>query len=136
MERVAPAEMLASGLVEFAGIRRRVCLACVPEAQPGDYVIVHAGIAISRIDADEAQRVFAYCKRPATATAGRRAMKYGRISRRPPCRTALGTHPRPVTRPGRSWKCAAGDAYLIRSGIDQRLPAPVRLVHGPGCPSA
>lgn len=51
---------LASGVVEFAGIRRRVSLACVPEARPGDYVIVHAGIAISRIDADEAQRVFAY----------------------------------------------------------------------------
>lgn len=60
VERVEPTEELASGVVEFAGIRRRVCLACVPEAQPGDYVIVHAGIAISRIDAVEAQRVFAY----------------------------------------------------------------------------
>jgi hydrogenase expression/formation protein HypC len=61
VERLEPAEAeLASALVEFAGVRRRVCLACVPEAQPGDYVIVHAGIAISRIDPEEAQRVFAY----------------------------------------------------------------------------
>jgi hydrogenase expression/formation protein HypC len=45
------------GLVEFAGLRRRICLACVPEAQLGDFVIVHAGIAISRIDQQEAERV-------------------------------------------------------------------------------
>ena len=36
-----------------------VCLACA-EALPGEYVLVHAGIAISRIDPVEAQRVFAY----------------------------------------------------------------------------
>ena len=45
------------------GIRRRppqVCIACVPESRPGDYVIVHAGIAISRIDPVEAARVFAF----------------------------------------------------------------------------
>lgn len=45
-------------LVEFDGLRRRVCVACVPESLPGDYVLVHAGIAISRIDPDEARRVF------------------------------------------------------------------------------
>jgi hydrogenase expression/formation protein HypC len=48
--------------VEFAGIQRRVCLACVPEAQAGDYVIVHAGFAISRIDPLEAERVFSYLR--------------------------------------------------------------------------
>jgi hydrogenase expression/formation protein HypC len=48
---------LAFALVEFDGLRRRVCTACVPEAVPGDYVIVHAGVAISRLDADEAARL-------------------------------------------------------------------------------
>ncbi len=43
--------------VEFDGIRRTCHMACVPDATEGDYVIVHAGIAISRIDADEAQRL-------------------------------------------------------------------------------
>ena len=47
-------------VVEFAGVRRKVCVACVPESRPGDYVIVHAGIAISRFDADEAERTLAY----------------------------------------------------------------------------
>lgn len=51
---------MAQGVVEFAGVRRRVCLACVPEARAGDYVIVHAGIAISRVDPVEAERVFGY----------------------------------------------------------------------------
>jgi hydrogenase expression/formation protein HypC len=45
-------------LVEFDGIRRACHMACVPDAREGDYVIVHAGVAISRVDPDEAQRVF------------------------------------------------------------------------------
>ena len=48
----------ASAAVEFAGVRRHVSMAFVPEANQGDYVLVHAGIAISRIDADEAAKVF------------------------------------------------------------------------------
>jgi hydrogenase expression/formation protein HypC len=43
--------------VEFAGVRRQAALACVPDAAPGDYVLVHAGIALSRIDEAEARRV-------------------------------------------------------------------------------
>jgi hydrogenase expression/formation protein HypC len=45
--------------VEFDGIRRVCHMACVTEASEGDYVIVHAGVAISRIDHDQAQRIFA-----------------------------------------------------------------------------
>jgi hydrogenase expression/formation protein HypC len=46
--------------VEFGGIVKEVCLAYVPEASVGDYVIVHVGFAISRLDAAEAARVFSY----------------------------------------------------------------------------
>jgi hydrogenase expression/formation protein HypC len=42
--------------VSFAGIERRVCLACTPEAKIGDYVLVHAGFALTRLDLDEAYR--------------------------------------------------------------------------------
>jgi len=48
------------GKVSFGGIRKDICLAYTPEAQVGDYVLVHVGFAISRIDRDEAQRVFEY----------------------------------------------------------------------------
>ncbi len=40
--------------VDFGGARREVCLAYVPEAEVGDYVVVHVGFAISRISEDEA----------------------------------------------------------------------------------
>jgi hydrogenase expression/formation protein HypC len=45
--------------VQFGGVTRSVHLDFVPEAVPGDYVLVHVGFAISRIDADEAKRTFA-----------------------------------------------------------------------------
>ena len=54
IERESP---FAEGMVEFAGIRRRTNLACVPEVIVGDFVLVHAGVAISRIEADEAARI-------------------------------------------------------------------------------
>jgi hydrogenase expression/formation protein HypC len=49
---------LRMGRVEFGGIARDVCLAYTPEAEIGDYVVVHVGFAISRIDADEAARTY------------------------------------------------------------------------------
>jgi hydrogenase expression/formation protein HypC len=57
VKKLAPVGELELGLVDFGGARRTVCTACVPEAQLGDYVIVHAGVAISRLDAAEAERL-------------------------------------------------------------------------------
>ena len=51
--------LLAAADVEFGGVTRRCHMACVREARVGDYVVVHAGVAIARIDAAEAQRVLA-----------------------------------------------------------------------------
>ena len=48
------------GKVSFGGIVKEVSLAYVPEAGVGDYVIVHVGFAISKVDEQEAQQVFAY----------------------------------------------------------------------------
>jgi hydrogenase expression/formation protein HypC len=41
---------------DFGGVRRRVCVAWVPEAKVGDYVIVHVGFAISLLDEEAARR--------------------------------------------------------------------------------
>ena len=46
------------GRVDFDGVGKRICLEYVPEAAVGDYVLVHVGFAIARIDADEAERIF------------------------------------------------------------------------------
>jgi hydrogenase expression/formation protein HypC len=48
--------------VSFGGILKEACLAYVPEAQVGDYVIVHAGFALSKIDEAEAMEVFEMLK--------------------------------------------------------------------------
>jgi hydrogenase expression/formation protein HypC len=53
---------LATGLVEFEGLRRRVCLELVPDAKIGDYVVVHAGIAISHLDVGEAERLLRHLR--------------------------------------------------------------------------
>ncbi|HUA36503.1 MAG TPA: HypC/HybG/HupF family hydrogenase formation chaperone [Candidatus Binataceae bacterium] len=49
---------LRMGKVRFGGITREVCLEYLPEAGQGDYVVVHVGFAISKIDRDEAQRTY------------------------------------------------------------------------------
>lgn len=54
--------LMRAGRVDFGGIIKEVNLALVPEAAAGDYVIVHVGVAISRLDEDEASRVFDYLR--------------------------------------------------------------------------
>lgn len=49
---------LRSGKVDFGGIRKEICLNYLPEAQIGDYVLVHVGFALTVINEQEAQRVF------------------------------------------------------------------------------
>ncbi len=51
---------LPMGKVEFGGVVKEICLAYTPEAAVGDFVIVHVGFAISRIDEAEAAEIFSY----------------------------------------------------------------------------
>ena len=51
-----------TGKIDFGGVLKEACLAYVPEAQVGDYVIVHVGFAISRLDEQEANKVFEYLR--------------------------------------------------------------------------
>ena len=48
------------GKVDFGGVSKKVCLAHVPEAEAGQYVLVHVGFALTCIDEAEAHRVFAF----------------------------------------------------------------------------
>lgn len=54
---------LRAGRVSFGGLVKEVCLACVPEARPGDFVLVHAGFAIAVVSAEHAAEVHAYLAR-------------------------------------------------------------------------
>ena len=63
VERITGVDPLERmGTVNFGGIRKDACLAYVPEVQVGDYVIVHVGFALSKVDEDEAQKIFEYLK--------------------------------------------------------------------------
>ena len=50
------------GRIDFSGVVKQVSLAYVPEVNIGDYVIVHVGFALSKVDEDEAQKVFQYLR--------------------------------------------------------------------------
>lgn len=61
IESITESEPLTrKGRVNFGGIVKEVFLAYVPEAVIGDYVIVHVGFAISKINEQEAQRTLKY----------------------------------------------------------------------------
>jgi len=51
-----------TGRVDFGGITKEISLGCLPEANVGDYVLVHAGMALSVIDETEANKTFEYLK--------------------------------------------------------------------------
>ncbi len=45
------------GTVDYDGARQEVSLAYLPEVRPGDYVLVHVGFAMTKLDAEEAERI-------------------------------------------------------------------------------
>jgi len=54
--------ILRTGRVDFSGVIKQIHLAYVPEANIGDYVLVHVGFAINIIDEAEARQVFEYLR--------------------------------------------------------------------------
>ncbi|MCC7376816.1 MAG: HypC/HybG/HupF family hydrogenase formation chaperone [Verrucomicrobiales bacterium] len=55
-------ELTRAGKVSFGGTLRDVSLALVPDACPGDYVLVHVGLALSKVDESEAARTLEYLR--------------------------------------------------------------------------
>lgn len=51
-----------TGKVDFGGVIKEVSLSCVPDAEVGQYLLVHVGLAISIIDEEQANLVFEYLK--------------------------------------------------------------------------
>ncbi len=58
-----PDPALRRAKVDFGGVKKDISLAFTPEAAPGDYVLVHVGFALSRLDEAEAQRILADLER-------------------------------------------------------------------------
>jgi hydrogenase expression/formation protein HypC len=49
----------SEGIIDLGGVRKRISLELVADVQPGDYVIVHVGYALQRLDPAEAERTLA-----------------------------------------------------------------------------
>ena len=65
--------------VDFGGLRKEVCLAYIPDVQVGDYVIVHVGFAIQRLDEQSAQETLAIFEQARHPRGGvRRRIRAGR----------------------------------------------------------
>ena len=127
---------LRTGRVTFSGVVREVCLEYVPEAGVGDWVIVHVGFAITRLDEAEAERTSGpTSNRWASSRAA--FMKYVDEYRDEALcrssRTAIARTVDPAL--GRIMEVCGGQTHsIVRYGIDWMLPDGVELVHGPGCP--
>lgn len=51
---------LLMGKIDFGGVAKQACLEAVPEAVVGDYVLIHVGFALAKIDEAEARQVFSF----------------------------------------------------------------------------
>ncbi len=60
IESISGEDFARVARVNFSGVKKEISLAYVPEANLGDYVLVHVGFAISKIDEAEAKQVFEY----------------------------------------------------------------------------
>ena len=120
------------GRVAFGEVVKEASLALVPGVAAGDYVLVHAGTAIQRIDPAAARET----PGPAGGTGRRPAVKYLHEYRDGAAvqRLVDALHRR-VTRPWTLMEVCGGQTHsILRHGLDQLLPPAVRLIHGPGCP--
>ena len=125
------------GKVDFGGVFKRVCLEHVPEAGIDDYVLVHVGFALSRIDEAEARACSSsWADEPARRAGGTLAMKYldeyrdGAAAEKLAAAIARTVDAAVDDHGG----LRRPDAHIVKYGIDQILPPGVELVHGPGCP--
>ncbi|WP_127500498.1 HypC/HybG/HupF family hydrogenase formation chaperone [Actinoplanes solisilvae] len=60
---VAEVDGVPMAEVDFGGVRKNVCLQYVPDAREGEYVVVHVGFAIQRLDEESARRTLAEFER-------------------------------------------------------------------------
>ena len=141
---------LRMGKVDFSGVKREASLAFVPEVQLGDYVLVHVGFAISRIDEQQAMETLAALQEigelgelgtpdetpPPSGRRGEELMRHVDEYRDPAAVEAVVRRIHAtVTRPWTLMEVCGGQTHsILKFGMDELLPEKVRLVHGPGCP--
>ena len=141
--------------VDFGGVRKDVCLQYIPDIQIGEYVMVHVGFAIQRMDEAAAQETSptstssgSWTRSSATAShlarsrqaggtpRGNESVKYlDEFSNPDLAKKLLDQIHQVTTRPWAMMEVCGGQTHsIIRHGIDQLLPEGIEMIHGPGCP--
>ncbi len=131
------------GKANFGGIVKQVCLEYTPEVETGDYVLVHVGFALSKVNEEEAARTYKLLEEMDQLSelevgdvAGGRRMKYLDEYRNEALAQKLVSEiRRTVTQPWVLMEVCGGQTHtIVKYGIDRLLPDEIELVHGPGCP--
>ncbi len=136
-----------TGLVDFGGVQKQACLEYVRDVRVGEYVIVHVGFALQRLDENRLWPPAALRGAGAAGGGVRRRLGAGGEGGGSPvryldefndpglARRLLDEIRATATRPWALMEVCGGQTHsIIRHGIDQLLPEQVELIHGPGCP--
>ena len=137
------------GKANFGGIVKQVCLEYTPEVETGDYVLVHVGFALSKVNEEEAARTYQLLEEmkqlgeldtpdvdPWPHRRDKQRMKYLDEYRDEALATKIVDEIRRiVTKPWVLMEVCGGQTHtIVKYGIDRLLPDEIELVHGPGCP--
>ena len=137
------------GKANFGGIVKQVCLEYTPEVEAGDYVLVHVGFALSKVDENEAARTYQLLEEmkqlgeldvpdvdPWPIGGGRQRMKFLDEYRDETLAGKVVDEIRRITtKPWVLMEVCGGQTHtIVKYGIDRLLPNEIELVHGPGCP--
>ena len=128
-------ELLDGGMarVTLDGVGKVISLALVDDVQVGDYVILHVGYALNRLDPEEAEKTLALL-----AEFGSLGMKYVDEYRDGEMARGIAATIAREARPGREYRfmefCGGHTHAIARYGLEDLLPPNVRMIHGPGCP--
>ncbi len=131
--RPATTRCCAPARVDFGGIVKEVSLAYVPEAELGDYVLVHVGFAITMIDEAEAAQVFEYLRTRWTSSSaswrgrrGRHEVSSTNTAMPTPRRGYADAIAGIATRPWTIMEVCGGQTHaIVKFGIDELLPPEV-----------
>ena len=123
--------------VTLDGVQKIISLALVEDVKPGDYVILHVGYALNKIDPEEAEATLALLAE-AGQIDGSGRMKYVDEYRDGKLARAIAATIRAEARPDESYRfmefCGGHTHAIARYGLEDLLPENVRMIHGPGCP--
>ncbi len=125
-------------MVDVGGVRKEISLALVDGIAVGDYVILHVGYAIQKLDPEEAEKTLALFAELGEKHRSSACVKYINEFRDGKTARVIAAAIAAETRADRRYHimefCGGHTHAISRYGLSDLLPENIRLIHGPGCP--